>query len=263
MDSTSAARPVPDYLEELSKDVRGLVLGVPEEYFPEALDPEVRERVLEGIEIFRGLGVETRSVSLPHTRYANPTYVLISAAEASSNLARYDGVHFGYRAPRPEGILDLYSRSRVEGFGPEVKRRIMVGTFVLSAGYHDAFYNKACKVRKLIRQDFEAAFRSVDAIICPTSPVTAFPLGERIDDPLKLYAVDILTVPANLASVPGICFPCGFTRASLPVGLQVYGRPFEDATALRLAHAFQMATDFHRRPPPVRAWASGEGPPRS
>jgi aspartyl-tRNA(Asn)/glutamyl-tRNA(Gln) amidotransferase subunit A len=257
-DSTSAACPVPDYLEEISREVRGLTLGVPVEYFPEGMEPEVTERVRGGIELFRRLGVEVREVSLPHTPYANPAYVLISAAEASSNLARYDGVHYGYRTDRPADIIDLYSRSRVEAFGPEVKRRIMVGTFVLSAGYYDAFYNKACKVRQLIRQDFERAFREVDAIVCPTSPVTAFPLGERIDDPLKLYAVDVLTVPANLAAVPGICFPCGFTKEGLPVGMQVYGRPFEDGTVLRLAHAFQMETDFHSRPPEVRAWSDGE-----
>jgi aspartyl-tRNA(Asn)/glutamyl-tRNA(Gln) amidotransferase subunit A len=253
MDSTSAAAPVPDYLEAMRQDVRGLRLGVPREYFTDGIDAEVSASVREAIDAFRRLGVEVRDVSLPHTKYANPTYVLISAAEASSNLARYDGVHFGYRTPQPSGVVDLYARSRVEGFGPEVKRRIMVGTFVLSAGYYDAFYQKACKVRKLIRRDFEAAFREVDAIVCPTSPVTAFPIGDRIDDPLKLYAVDILTVPANLATVPGISFPCGFTREALPVGLQLYGRPFEDATILRLAGAFQDATDHHRKVPPVRA----------
>jgi len=254
MDSTSAEKPVPDFLAEIERDVKKLKVGVPREYFPDAIDAEVRDRAREGIETLKSLGVEVREVSLPHTQYANPTYVLISAAEASSNLARYDGVHYGHRTAKPGSLNDLYARSRVEGFGPEVKRRIMVGTFVLSAGYHDAFYNKACKVRKLIRQDFEKAFREVDAVICPTSPVTAFPIGARIDDPLKLYAVDILTVPANLATVPGASFPCGFTRERLPVGLQIYGRPFEDATVLRLAHAFQKATRHHLEPPPVRAW---------
>ncbi len=256
MDSTSADRPVPDYLAELERGVRGLKIGVPREYFPDAIDPEVRDRVREGIETLKSLDVEVFDVSLPHTQYANPTYVLISAAEASSNLARYDGVHYGHRTPEPGGVYDLYARSRVEGFGPEVKRRIMVGTFVLSAGYYDAFYSKACKVRKLIREDFDAAFRQVDAVICPTSPVTAFPIGERIDDPLKLYAVDVLTVPANLATVPGASFPCGFTRERLPVGLQIYGRPFEDGTVLRLAHAFQRVTRHHLEPPPVEAWTS-------
>lgn len=253
-DSTSAPNPIPDYLVECERDVRGLRLGIPREYFPEALDPEVRRRVEEGIDVLRQLGVQVQEVSLPHTQYANPTYVLISAAEASSNLARYDGVHYGYRSAAVQGIEDLYARSRAEGFGPEVKRRIMVGTFVLSAGYYDAFYNKACKVRKLIRQDFENAYKQVDAIICPTSPVTAFPIGEKMDDPLKLYAVDILTVPANLATVPGISFPCGFTSEKLPVGLQIYGRPFEDEVILRLAHAFQGVTRHHLAAPPVRAW---------
>ncbi len=255
MDSTSATREVPNYLSEIERDVRGLRIGIPKEYFPEALDPQVRSRVREGIEILRGLGVETREVSLPHTQYANPTYVLISAAEASSNLARYDGVHYGHRAKDAQGLIDLYAKSRVEGFGPEVKRRIMVGTFVLSAGYYDAFYNKACKVRNLIRRDFENVFQEVDAVVCPTSPVTAFPIGDKIDDPLKLYAVDILTVPANLATVPGISFPCGLTSENLPVGFQIYGRPFEDQKVLQLAHAFQKATRFHLEAPPVRAWS--------
>lgn len=254
MDSTSAEEPTRDYVSEVEDGVEGLKIGVPREYFPEGIDPEVSEHVREGIETLRKLGVEIREVSLPHTPYANAAYVLISAAEASSNLARYDGVHYGYRAAAPRGVIDLYSRSRVEGFGPEVKRRIMVGNFVLSAGYYDAFYNKACKVRQLIRQDFDKVFQEVDAVICPTSPVTAFPIGERIDDPLKLYAVDALTVPANLASVPGVSFPCGFTREKLPVGLQIYGRPFEDGKMLRLAHAFQKVTKHHLTQPPVRGF---------
>jgi aspartyl-tRNA(Asn)/glutamyl-tRNA(Gln) amidotransferase subunit A len=254
MDSTSSKREVPEYLREIAEDVRGLVLGVPREYFPEGIDAEVETGVREAIETFRSLGVEVREVSLPHTKYANPTYVLISAAEASSNLARYDGVHYGHRTASPRGIVDLYARSRLEGFGPEVQRRVMVGTFVLSAGYYDAFYHKACKVRNLIRRDFEAVFQDVDAVVCPTSPVAAFPLGARLDDPLKLYAVDVLTVPANLASVPGVSFPCGFTREALPIGFQVYGRPFEDGKVLRLARAFQERTDYHRRTPPVCSW---------
>ena len=257
MDSTSVDRPVPSYTNEIEGGARGLKIGVPKEYFPEGIDPEVSENVKRGIETYRKLGAEVKEVSLPHTLYANPTYVLISAAEASSNLARYDGAHYGYRASSPEDLFDLYSRSRVEGFGPEVKRRIMVGTFVLSAGYYDAFYHKACKVRKLIREDFEAVFREVDVVICPTSPVPAFPIGEKIDDPLKLYAVDILTVTANLASVPGVSFPCGFTRGGLPIGLQIYGRPFEDGTILRLAKAFQDETSYHLRAPPLKAWGDG------
>jgi aspartyl-tRNA(Asn)/glutamyl-tRNA(Gln) amidotransferase subunit A len=259
MDSTSRDLPVPDYLAEAARGAEDLRLGVPREYFPEGIDGEVKAKVEEGIEVFRSLGVEVREVSLPHTRYANQAYVLISAAEASSNLARYDGVHHGYRTREPRDLQDLYFRSRAEGFGPEVKRRIMIGTFVLSSGYYEAFYLKALQVRKLIREDFENVFREVDAVVCPTSPVAAFAIGERMDDPLKLYAVDVLTVPANLASLPGISLPCGFTRERLPVGLQVYGRPFEDQTVLRLAHAFQTATAYHLEAPPICGWSGESG----
>jgi aspartyl-tRNA(Asn)/glutamyl-tRNA(Gln) amidotransferase subunit A len=251
-DSTSADVPVPDYLEEIGREVRGLRLGIPKEYFTAAIDDDVRARVEAVVDVFRGLGLAVEELSLPHTPYANPTYVIISAAEASSNLARYDGVHYGHRAGGAKDIVELYSRSRGEGFGPEVKRRIQVGTFVLSSGYYDAFYLKAMKVRRLIRQDFERALAKVDALLCPTSPVPAFPLGSCVDDPLKLYAVDILTVSANLAAVPAISFPCGFTDGGLPVGAQILGRPFEDGLALRLAHAYQQVTDFHQRRPPVR-----------
>ena len=259
MDSTAAQVPVPDYLGELARGVKGLRLGVAREYFPEGVQPEVKDRVLEAIEVFRGMGVRVEEVSLPHASYANPAYVLVSAAEASSNLARYDGVHYGHRASDLRSLQDLYSRSRAEGFGAEVKRRIMVGTFVLSSGYYDAFYLKALKVRRLIRRDFEKAFERVDAVIGPTSPVAAFPIGERMDDPLKLYAVDVLTVAANLASVPGISFPCGFTKDRLPVGAQILARPFEDAVALRFVHAFQEATAFHRAEPAVCGWKEDGG----
>ena len=260
MDSTAARVPVPDYLAEIAKGVSGLRLGVVREYFPEGgVDPEVKSRVLEAVDVLRGLGVRVEEVSFPHARYANPTYVLVSAAEASSNLARYDGIHYGYRAADAKGLVDLYSRSRADGFGPEVKRRIMVGTFVLSSGYYDAFYLKALKVRRLIRQDFEKAFEKFDAVIGPTSPVAAFPIGDRMDDPLKLYAVDVLTVSANLASVPGISIPCGLTSDRLPVGLQIFARPFDDATVLRFAHAFQEATTHHRLEPEVCGWKEASG----
>ena len=258
-DSTAADLPVPDYLGELVKGVKGIRLGVAREYFPEGVDPEVKERVLTAIEVFRGLGVRVEEVSLPHARYANPTYVLVSAAEASSNLARYDGVHYGHRSGEARSLAEMYARSREAGFGPEVKRRVMVGTFVLSSGYYDAFYLKAQKARRLIRRDFEKAFERFDAVIGPTSPITAFPIGARIDDPLKLYAVDVLTVSANLASVPAISFPCGFTREKLPVGAQVFARPFEDSVALRLAHAFQEATAHHRAEPAVCGWKEDAG----
>ena len=257
-DATSVDAPVVPYVSEAQKDPRGLRVGVPKEYFPSGVDSEVRERVEAGIDELRELGVEIVPVSLPHTKYANPTYVLVSAAEASSNLARYDGVHYGHRSADAADLSDQYFRSRGEGFGPEVKRRILVGTFVLSSGYYDAYYLKALKVRSLIRRDFQRAFESVDAIVSPTSPVPAFPIGARMDDPLALYAVDILTVPANLAGVPGVSFPCGFSSEGLPIGMQLYGRPLQDDVVLRLAHAFQSTTDFHRQVPPVFAGGGEE-----
>ena len=255
LDSTSAERAVPSYEDGLAKGIEGLRIGLAPELFPEGVDGEVRERVEGAVAVLRDLGATTHEIEMPHLKYANQVYVMISAAEASSNLARFDGVHYGYRTPDPGDLRELYFGSRAEGFGPEVKRRVMVGTFVLSAGYYDAFYNKACKVRQLIRQDFDAAYEKVDAIVCPTSPVTAFPLGDRLDDPLKLYAVDVLTVPANLASVPAASVPCGFTAAGLPVGLQLFGRPFEDGTLLRLAHAYQSKTEHHGQAPAVCGWA--------
>lgn len=251
MDSTSAALPVPDFAAEIQKGVDGMRIGIPKEYFVSAIDDVVRDRVMAAVDTFREQGVEIEDVSLPHTEFANPTYVIISAAEASSNLSRYDGVRYGHRTKDASDVIDLYSHSRGEGFGEEVKRRIMIGTFVLSSGYYDAFYLKAMKVRRLIRRDFEQAFEKVDAILCPTSPVPAFPLGSRLDDPMKLYAVDILTVPANLAAVPGISFPCGFTDDTLPIGAQLLGRPFEDDRVLRLVRAFQSVTDFHTQSPPL------------
>ncbi|HLU47217.1 MAG TPA: amidase family protein, partial [Planctomycetota bacterium] len=257
-DATSRPEPVGDVLAEAKRPIAGLRIGVAKEYFPPGVSPEIEKRVRAAIDVYRELGAEVKEVSLPHTRYANPAYVLISAAEASSNLARYDGVHFGYRSEAAGDLSSLYSRSRGEGFGAEVKRRIMIGTFVLSSGYYDAYYLTALKVRNLIRRDFANAFEEVDAIVSPTSPVPAFPIGERIEDPLALYAVDVLTVPANLASIPGISIPCGTTSDGLPAGLQIYGRPLEDATVLRLAHAFQTATDLHLARPPVRAFDLGE-----
>jgi aspartyl-tRNA(Asn)/glutamyl-tRNA(Gln) amidotransferase subunit A len=249
LDSTSAERAVPSYEEEIGASIKGMRLGIAPELFPDGVEGEVRHRVEQAIAVLQQLGATTHEIEMPHLQYANQVYVLISAAEASSNLARFDGVHYGHRTPDPAGVQELYSESRAEGFGPEVKRRVMVGTFVLSAGYYDAFYNKACKVRQLIRRDFDSAYDKVDAVVCPTSPVTAFPMGDRLDDPLKLYAVDVLTVPANLASVPGISIPCGLTGAGLPVGLQLFGRPFEDGTLLRLAHAYQSQTDHHTQAP--------------
>jgi aspartyl-tRNA(Asn)/glutamyl-tRNA(Gln) amidotransferase subunit A len=241
MDSTSADLPVRDYVAELDKPVRGLKLGVAKEYFGEGLDDEVRHAVESAIDKLKSLGCEVVPVSLPHTPYAIPTYYLIATAEASSNLARYDGVRYSYRAPGVKSLSEMYRRSRDEGFGAEVKRRIMLGTYALSAGYYDAYYLKAQKVRTLLMRDFEEAFGKVDAIITPTSPTAAFRLGEKSNDPLAMYLADIYTVTADLAGIPGISIPCGETKEKLPIGLQILGKHFDEAAILRLAHAYEQA----------------------
>jgi aspartyl-tRNA(Asn)/glutamyl-tRNA(Gln) amidotransferase subunit A len=242
MDSTSADVPVPDYVAELEKPIRGLKLGVAKEYFGEGLDDEVRQAVEAAIEKFKELGCEIVPVSLPHTPYAIPTYYLIATAEASSNLARYDGVRYSHRARGVKTLSEMYRRSRDEGFGAEVKRRIMLGTYALSAGYYDAYYLKAQKVRMLLTRDFDAAFAKVDAIVTPTSPTAAFRLGEKSNDPLAMYLADIYTVTADLAGIPGISIPCGETREKLPIGLQILGKHFDEATILRVAHAYEQAS---------------------
>src|SRR6202035_5380784 len=242
MDSTSADLPVPDYLAELDKPVRGLKLGVAKEYFGEGLDDEVRQAVEAAIDKLKHLGCEIVPVSLPHTPYAIPTYYLVATAEASSNLARYDGVRYSCRARGVKTLSEMYRRSRDEGFGAEVKRRIMLGTYALSAGYYDAYYLKAQKVRTLLTRDFEDAFTKVDAIVAPVSPTAAFKLGEKVDDPLAMYLADIYTVTADLAGIPGISVPCGETREKLPIGLQILGRHFDESTILRLAHAYEQAS---------------------
>jgi aspartyl-tRNA(Asn)/glutamyl-tRNA(Gln) amidotransferase subunit A len=239
MDSTSADLPVPDYVAELDKPVRGLRLGMAREYFGEGLDEEVRQAVEAAIEALKKLGCEIVPVSLPHTPYAIPTYYLIATAEASSNLARYDGVRYSHRAREVKTLSEMYRRSRDEGFGAEVKRRIMLGTYALSAGYYDAYYLKAQKVRTLLTRDFEQAFQKVDAIVTPTSPTAAFRLGEKSNDPLAMYLADIYTVTADLAGIPGISVPCGQTREKLPIGLQILGKHFDEATILRIAHAYE------------------------
>jgi len=239
MDSTSADVPVPDYVAELDKPVRGLKLGVAKEYFGEGLDEEVRQAVEAAIDTLKGLGCEIVPVSLPHTPYAIPTYYLVATAEASSNLARYDGVRYSNRANGVKTLSEMYRRSRDEGFGAEVKRRIMLGTYALSAGYYDAYYLKAQKVRTLLTRDFEEAFRKVDAIVTPTSPTAAFRLGEKSNDPLAMYLADIYTVTADLAGIPGISVPCGETKEKLPIGLQILGKHFDEATILRVGHAFE------------------------
>jgi len=239
MDSTSAEVPVPDYIADMTKPVRGLRLGVAEEYFGEGLDAEIKQAVEAAVQKLAALGCEIVPVSLPHTKYAIPTYYLIATAEASSNLARYDGVRYGYRARDGKTLSEMYRRTRDQGFGAEVKRRIMLGTYALSAGYYDAYYLKAQKARTLLAQDFEEAFKKVDAIVTPTSPTAAFKLGEKVDDPLAMYLADIYTVTADLAGIPGISIPCGETKEKLPIGLQILGKHFDEATILRVAHAFE------------------------
>src|SRR2546428_6334164 len=241
MDSTSADIPAPDYVAELDKPVRGLKLGVAKEYFGEGLEPETRKAIEAAIQKLASLGCEIVEVSLPHTKYAIPAYYLVATAEASSNLARFDGVRYGYRAENVRSLSDMYRRSRDQGFGAEVKRRIMLGTYALSAGYYDAYYLKAQRVRTLLTRDFDEAFRKVDVIVTPTSPTPAFKLGEKANDPLAMYLADIYTVTADLAGIPGISIPCGETREKLPIGLQILGRHFDEATILRLAHAYERA----------------------
>src|SRR5208282_3026758 len=242
MDSTSADVPVPDYVAELDKPVRGMKLGVAKEYFGDGLGHEVRQAVESAIDKLKSLGCEIVPVSLPHTPYAIPTYYLIATAEASANLARYDGVRYSHRARGVKTLSEMYRRSRDEGFGAEVKRRIMLGTYALSAGYYDAYYLKAQKVRTLLTRDFDDAFRKVDAIVTPTSPTAAFRLGEKSNDPLAMYLADIYTVTADLAGIPGISVPCGQTREKLPIGLQILGKHFGESTILRIAHAYEQAS---------------------
>jgi len=249
LDSTSADVPVPDYETALSGDLRGLRIGIPAEYFIDGMDGEVEVAVHEAIKALEGLGAVRVPVCLPHTAYAIATYYLVATAEASSNLGRYDGVKYGYRTPKSEHLIDMYMRTRHEGFGLEVKRRIMLGTYALSAGYYDAYYLKALKVRTLIRRDFMQAFESCDVIVTPTSPTAAFRIGEKVDDPLQMYLADVFTISANLAGVPGISVNCGFTAAGLPIGLQILGKPFDEGTILKAAHAYEQATPWRTRRP--------------
>ena len=253
-DSTSAPVKAPDYLAELEAGVKGMKLGLPREYFElPGMDPEVRASVEGATRALEKLGAELVPVSLPHTKYALATYYLVAPAEASSNLARYDGVRYGLRVADAKNLLAMYGRSRDQGFGLEVKRRIMLGTYALSAGYYDAYYLKAQKVRTLIKQDFVDAFRTVDAVLSPTSPTPAFRIGEKVSDPLAMYLSDVFTLPCNLAGLPGLSLPCGFTRTGLPIGLQILGRPWDEARVLRIARAFEREHDFHRRSPALRA----------
>jgi aspartyl-tRNA(Asn)/glutamyl-tRNA(Gln) amidotransferase subunit A len=241
MDSTSADVRVPNYVTELETPVAGLRVGVAKEYFGDGLDPEIRAAVEAAIQKLAELGCEIVPVSLPHTEYAIPTYYIVATAEASSNLARYDGVRYGFRARNARTLSDMYRLTRDGGFGMEVKRRIMLGTYVLSAGYYDAYYLKAQRVRTLLTRDFDEAFKKVDVIAAPTCPTPAFRLGEKVNDPLAMYLADIYTVTANLAGVPGISVPCGENHEKLPIGLQLFGRHFDEATVLRVAHAYEQA----------------------
>jgi aspartyl-tRNA(Asn)/glutamyl-tRNA(Gln) amidotransferase subunit A len=257
-DSTSVSVAVPDYASALTGEVRGMRIGVPREYFVAGIEPDVRKATEAAIETLRSLGAEIADVSLPHTSYAIATYYLIATAEASSNLARYDGVRYGLREEKPGApLVEMYRRTRDAGFGAEVKRRILLGTYALSAGYYDAYYLRAQRVRTLIRRDFEAAFARCDVIATPTAPTTAFRIGERSLDPLAMYLSDIYTTSANLAGLPGLSVPCGFDAASLPIGLQILAAPFREDVVLRAGDAYQRATSWHEQHP-----AAPSGPTR-
>lgn len=248
MDSTSAKVNIPDYTSYLTGDIKGMKVGIPKEYFAEGMDPQVREVIQSAIKKFEDLGAVCEEMSLPHTEYALPVYYIIAPAEASSNLARYDGVRYSYRAEGAEDLIDMYKKTRAEGFGSEVKRRIMLGTYALSSGYYDAYYLKALKVRTLIKQDFDQAFEKYDILLSPTAPTTAFKFGEKSDDPLQMYLSDVCTMSVNLAGIPGLSIPCGFADG-LPVGLQLMGKHFDEGTLFRAAHAFEQSTDFYKQKP--------------
>lgn len=252
MDSTSASQDVPDFTATLGKDIKGLKVGLPKEYFIDGMDPEVESAVREAGRVLESLGAELVEISLPHSEYAVATYYLCATAEASSNLARYDGAHYGHRCKDATDIIDMFTRSRTEGFGAEVKRRIMLGTYALSSGFYDAYYNKSLKVRTLMSQDFQKAFQEVDVVISPTSPTPAFKLGDRTDDPLQMYLCDVFTIPANLVGLPGLSLPCGFSKeGGLPFGLQIVAPTFEEERMLQVAYAFEQATEHHKRRAPI------------
>jgi aspartyl-tRNA(Asn)/glutamyl-tRNA(Gln) amidotransferase subunit A len=254
MDSTSSDAPVPDYTKSLVQDVKGLKIGIPKEYFVEGMDPEVRDIVKEAVKKLESLGASVKEVSLPHTDYAVPVYYIVATAEASSNLARFDGVQYGLRSANKQSLsgnklIDMYKHTRGEGFGAEAKRRILLGTFALSHGYYDAYYLRALKVRTLIKQDFDRAFKDCDCIITPTTPTPAFKIGEKAQNPLEMYLSDILTISANLAGIPAISIPCGFTRSGLPVGLQILAKAFAEETLFRAAYTYEQATKWHTTNP--------------
>ncbi|MGP0629145.1 Asp-tRNA(Asn)/Glu-tRNA(Gln) amidotransferase subunit GatA [Nitrospina sp. 32_T5] len=251
MDSTCANVELPDFTATLDRDVKGLKVGVPKEYFTDGIDPQVQAAVEAAIRHLESLGMERVEVSLPHTPYAVAAYYILACAEASTNLSRYDGVKYGYRSENAENLLDMYTHTREEGFGEEVKRRILLGTFVLSSGYYDAYYLKGQKVRTLIKQDFDAALRKCDVLAAPVSPALPFRLGEKLDDPLQMYLSDLLTLSANLAGIPALSVPCGHSKEGLPIGLQLMGRHFDEALLLNVGHRFQITTDHHLKNPPA------------
>ena len=252
-DSTSADQAVPDFTRVFKKkDVKKLKIGVPLEFFAEGLDSEVYDAVGEALAVLEDLGGTIEEVSLPHTGVAVATYYIVATAEASSNLARYDGVKYGFRAKESSDLLEMYRITRQEGFGPEVKRRIMLGTYALSSGYYDAYYAKAQAVRTLIREDFDRVFQDVDLLVTPVMPTPAFQLGEKIEDPLQMYLSDLYTISASLAGIPAISLPCGFSRKGLPIGMQILGRPFEEDVVLRAARAYELATDWRKKRPLIR-----------
>ena len=252
LDSTSADLPVPDFTKSLLNNVKGLKIGIPKEYFVEGMDGDVEKSVRDAVELFKKLGAEIKEVSLPHTDYAVSAYYVIAPAEASSNLARYDGVKYGYRTDNSKNLLSMYKKTREEGFGAEVKRRIMLGTYTLSSGYYDAYYLKAQKVRTLIKKDFDDAFKNCDILITPTAPTSAFKIGEKFDNPIQMYLSDIFTISVNLAGVPAISIPCGFSKNGLPIGLQIIGRHFDEETVIRAAYTFEQNTDYHQKKPNIR-----------
>ncbi|AKG05189.1 MULTISPECIES: Asp-tRNA(Asn)/Glu-tRNA(Gln) amidotransferase subunit GatA [Salimicrobium] len=249
MDSTSANVEVPAYTEALTGNISDLKIAVPKEYFQEGVNEEVKASVRQALRKYEELGAEWEEVSLPHSKYALSTYYLIASSEASANLARFDGVRYGRRSENAETMIDMFKNSRSEGFGDEVKRRIMLGTFALSSGYYDAYYKKAQQVRTLIKNDFDKIFEEYDVVIGPTAPTPAFKVGEQMENPLTMYANDILTIPVNLAGVPGISIPCGFSEKGLPIGLQIIGKHFDESTVYRAAHAFEQATNYHKQRP--------------
>lgn len=249
LDSTSVDVPVPDFTKNLNGDIKGMKIGIPKEYFVDGMDNDVEKAVLKAIQDIKSLGAEIVEISLPHTKYAISTYYIIAPCEASSNLARYDGVRYGYRTPDADSLRDLFFKSRSEGFGEEVKRRIMLGTYALSSGYYDAYYLKSQKVRTLIREDFKKAWETVDVIVAPTTPETAFNINEKTDDPIKMYLSDVLTIPCNIAGIPGLSTPCGFSSDNLPIGLQILGKSFDEDSILRVAHAYEKVNNWNLKTP--------------